>query len=107
MKTKFVSLKPISVNRCWQGRRFKTKEYDSWIELGLYLLPKVKMHKGEISIRLSFFVKNAKRSDLDNMIKPTLDLLVKGGWIEDDRFIYNLVATKNQSEEEGIEIEIY
>ena len=34
-----IKIKPLSVNKAWQGKRFKTREYKSYEELLLYLFP--------------------------------------------------------------------
>lgn len=95
-----VDIKPISINACWQGRRFKTKSYAAWREESLWLVKekKIKKVKGRCEVQLTFHCsKNFKRADIDNMIKPALDSLVDSGVIEDDRFIERLVVDKVKS----------
>lgn len=101
-----IPIKPISTNKLFQGRRFKTKEYDAFINAALYFAPKVPIIKGMVAIQCDFYVKNAKRSDLDNFLKGTLDLIVKAGYIEDDRYIYWLKTRKFIADNENERIEL-
>lgn len=101
-----IPIKPISTNKLFQGRRFKTKEYDNFLQAALYFAPKVPMIKGIVQLRCDFYLKQARKSDLDNFLKGTLDLITKAGYIEDDRFIYKLIAKKFKSEHERIELRI-
>jgi len=101
-----IPIKPISTNKLFQGRRFKTKEYNKFLEAALYFAPKVKMIKGIVQLRVDFYVKAAGKSDLDNFLKGTLDLIVKAGYIQDDRFIYKIIARKFKSDNERIELRI-
>lgn len=101
-----IPIKPISTNKLFQGRRFKTREYNKFLEAALYFAPKIKMIKGIVQVRVDFYTKHAKRSDIDNFLKGTFDLIVKAGYIEDDRFIYKLIARKFKSDNERIELRI-
>lgn len=101
-----IPVKPISTNKLFQGRRFKTKEYDAFINAALYFAPRVPMIKGKVFLRCDFYVKNLLASDLDNFLKGTLDLIVKAGYIEDDRFIHKITARKFKAEGENERIEL-
>ncbi|MEK6878042.1 MAG: RusA family crossover junction endodeoxyribonuclease [Nanoarchaeota archaeon] len=103
-----IPIKPISTNKLFQGRRFKTKDYDAFINAALYFAPKLQMTKGLVSLKIDFYVQNEKRSDLDNFLKGSLDLIVKAGYIEDDRFIYKIIARKFAADktQERIELKI-
>ncbi len=98
--------KPLSSNCAWQGRRFKTKDYKAFEELMLYILPAKKMIKGLIEITYWFHLKNHKMADYDNFIKSLQDIIVKRGYIEDDRFIYKATIFKIPSKTDKIEFEI-
>ena len=100
-----LKIKPLSVNKVWQGRRFKTQDYKNYEEEVYYNLPK-KHVSGFVHITFSFYIKSFKRSDVDNFIKPLLDVIVKKGLIQDDRFVKKVTAEKYQSEEEKIIIDI-
>ena len=101
-----MPLKPLSINVAFQGRRFKTKVYKDFENDFFLLAPKKKMIKGDIEIEYKFYLKNCKMSDYDNQIKCCQDLIVKCGWIEDDRKIYKATIYKIPSNEDRIEIKI-
>ena len=100
-----LPVKLLSVNEAWQGRRFKTNAYKGYEQELLLRLPKKKMTKGDIEIHYTFNVKNMNR-DIDNMIKPLQDILVKKGYIEDDRNVVFFTARKWKSDIESFEVEI-
>ena len=102
----YIPIKPISVNICWQGRRFKTPKYDAFIKEMLYTMPKREMLKGSVEIKVWLHLKSITRSDIDNFLKPIVDCVVRKGWIEDDRYIQHLEVKKIKSEVEAIGIEI-
>lgn len=85
-------IKPLSVNRAWQGKRFKTKEYLQYEKHVLLLLPKLIIPKGKLLLEISFGVSN-KASDIDNPIKPFLDILQKK-YNFDDKQVYKLIVNK-------------
>ena len=95
-----IELPPLSVNKIWQGRRYKTKEYDDWIESGLWLLKGQKKQKPPYKIEIEFYM--SVREDIDNPIKGLLDLLKKAEIIEDDRFIDELYIKKIKSKNKKI-----
>ena len=101
-----IPLKAISVNKVWQGKRFKTKDYEQFEEDCFKLIRKQKMIKGEVQINYKFFIKSYALTDVDNLIKPIQDIIVKCGFIEDDRKVKYLTAEKFKSKEERIEINI-
>src|SRR3990167_6823457 len=82
-----VDIKAISVNKAFQGQRFKTKECKEYEKELWYQLPKRPKIMGEIEIWFDFFLKNYARTDFINLIKITEDLLVKRGYFEYDRKI--------------------
>ena len=100
-----LQVKPLSVNKVWQGRRFKTQDYVDYESSCLWLLNKVKPVKGEVEIHYKFHFKG-RMMDVDNPIKPLQDVLVKAGIIEDDRKIMKITAEKFKAREDSIEIEI-
>lgn len=102
----YVKVKPISINKAFQGRRFKTSECKEFEEELSYLLPKARLIKGEVEIRLTFFLKNYKRTDISNLVKILEDILVKKGFIEDDRKVKRMTLEKIQYKEDYIKIEI-
>jgi Holliday junction resolvase RusA-like endonuclease len=71
-----LPVKPLSVNQVWQGKRYKTFEYKRYeVKLFMALPPKVVIPE---MIRIEFiFGFSSKASDLDNPVKPLLDILQK------------------------------
>jgi len=87
-----ISVKPLSVNRAWQGRRFKTQEYKDYEQEVLLLLPPLTLPESPYSIYLEFGLSNIQ-SDWDNPIKPFVDILQKKYWFN-DREIFEAVVKK-------------
>ncbi|MDE2439270.1 MAG: RusA family crossover junction endodeoxyribonuclease [Patescibacteria group bacterium] len=102
-----IKIKPLSVNRCWQGRRFKTKEYIEYEKEMMLMLPKCKMEKGvPLCVRITLWID--QRADIDNPIKPILDILQKKYGFN-DRDIMTLTVNKivqKSKKDNYIEIEI-
>ena len=89
---KKIQIKPISVNRAWKGRRFKTQEYKNFEDIMMWLLPKLKIPQGKLEIDLKFGM-SSKTSDLDNPVKQTLDCLQwKYGF--NDKMIFKMLVEK-------------
>lgn len=90
-----LKVKPLSVNQCWQGRRFKTakyKDYEKEVMDALpdnLLMPREGTHL-QLYIRWGF---SSKMSDWDNPIKPFQDILQKK-YNFDDRYIYLSIVEK-------------
>jgi Holliday junction resolvase RusA-like endonuclease len=87
-----INIKPLSVNECWQGQRFKTKEYKQYEKDLLLMLPKIKLTIQKVSIEIVFGFSNSL-ADIDNPLKPFLDILQKKYGIN-DRDIYKLIVSK-------------
>lgn len=103
-----INIKPLSVNECWQGRRFKTGKYEDYEQTVLLLLPKEKeinkSEKLQIKIEVGFSNKN---SDIDNVLKPLLDILqIKYKF--NDKQIYKIEIEKKivEKKKEYISFEI-
>ena len=100
-----IKIEPLSVNKCWQGRRFKTPIYKKWRELATILIKQntKKTVSETCSIYIDFYVKNYKMVDIDNFLKPFLDALVEARAIKDDRLIETVnakkIAVKTKEEE--------
>ena len=106
-----IPIKPLSINQAHIGRHIKTKEFLRYEKNVAFLLP---INKGQVSdkeyfIKYVFYIKNYKMSDTANFEKLITDLLVKRGYLKDDRFIKALYL-ENQLEKdiskERIEINI-
>lgn len=84
-----IPIKPLSINKAHEGRHIKTKEFLRYEKEVSYLLP---FYQGQIKdieyfVRYIFYVKNYKLSDTANFEKLITDLLVKRGYLKDDRYI--------------------
>lgn len=62
--------------------------------------------KRPLEIVIVWHLKQFKRTDWDNPIKPIIDLLVKYGVIEDDRHIFKGTVTKIKSAHDFFTIDI-
>lgn len=101
-----VPIKAMSINQAWQGRRFATKGYKDYTNTFLMLLPKKETINGLVIVHIIFYLKSPLKCDIDNMIKPCLDIIVKKEYIQDDRYICNLMVNKIKSNKDKIRIYI-
>ncbi len=102
-----IKIKPLSVNEAWQGRRFKTDKYKQYEKDLLLMLPNIKIPKAPYFVDIGFYF-SSPLSDIDNCLKPFLDVLQKKYNIN-DRDIYQLSVIKTlvPKGHEGITFEIY
>lgn len=77
-----INIKTLSVNEAWQGRRFKTDKYKKYESDLLLLLPKINIPNPPYRLNIIVGFSN-KASDLDNILKPFLDILQKKYSIND------------------------
>jgi len=88
-----LEIKPLSVNKAWQGKRFKTNDYKKFEKSMLLMLPNIKKDlTGSLKISIEYGF-SSKLSDIDNPCKLVLDCLVKKYGF-DDRQVYELNQTK-------------
>lgn len=101
-----IPIKALSVNRAWQGKRFKTPEYKRYERDVLKLLQPMNVNGGKLSLRLRFGL-SSKNMDVDNGVKPFVDILQKKYGFN-DRYIYRLTVEKVDVKkgEEFIEFDI-
>ena len=89
-----LNKKALSVNRCWQGRRFKTPTYKAYEKELLLTLPDnltiPNLHDIKLSITFGY---SNKLNDIDNGLKPLIDILQKK-YNFNDRYIYELNVKK-------------
>lgn len=97
-----IKIKPLSVNECWQGKRFKTPKYKAYEFELLLLLPKLKLSP-PFNIKITFGI--SALSDIDNPIKPFLDIL-QNKYDINDRDIMRLEIIKEVTKHHFIEFEI-
>ena len=54
-----------------------------------------------------FYFKYTKKRDVDNGVKPALDLLQKRGYFKNDNQIVSLIARKEQADVEGWRFRVF
>jgi len=87
-----LKIKPLSVNKVWQGRRFKTEDYETYEEELFYILKPLKIPDGKLKLTIVFGFSN-KASDVDNCLKPFIDILQKK-YNFNDKYIYKIDVEK-------------
>lgn len=101
-----IEVKPISVNECWQGRRYKTEKYKDWREEAYFCTRhSLKKPVGLCNLEIAFYVPSLGM-DLDNMIKPVLDSLQDSQVLKNDKLVMRIVAEKIKSNKPRIEVTI-
>ena len=104
-----LDIKPLSVNEAWQGKRYKTKKYKKYERDTLFILPKSLYGvdlSGKLHLEICFgFSNNA--SDIDNPLKPFIDILQKKYGFDDKKiFRLTISKTKVKEGEEFIQFEL-
>ena len=87
-----IDIKPLSVNDAWAGKRFKTPEYKQYERDVLFLLPRIKIPEGKLEVEFTFGF-SSQGSDVDNPIKPLLDIISKKYGFNDNK-IYRMILNK-------------
>jgi len=89
-----LNIKPLSVNKLFQGRRFRTKEYDVYEMMMRVELNKKKyvMPPPPYEFHVEFGFSNTA-SDLDNPIKSLVDIC-QAYYGFNDKEIFRIVAEK-------------
>lgn len=87
-----IQIAPLSVNKAWKGRRFKTDDYKTYEQVLMYKLPAMEVPQGKLRIEYEFGFSN-KLSDVDNPIKQFQDILTKKYNFKDSD-IYEIQAKK-------------
>ena len=103
-----IPIQALTINQAFQGRRFKTRKYQIFEKEMFILLPNKEMVKGwvEVSYEYGLTPSSFSISDVGNLEKCLSDVLVKKGYIEDDRKILKLVQKKVQSPRFYVKISI-
>jgi Holliday junction resolvase RusA-like endonuclease len=88
-----IDIKPLSTNKAWKGKRFKTDAYKNFETIMMWMLPNMNVSKkSPLHIHFQFGF-SSKGSDLDNPIKQTIDCLQKKYGFNDNQ-IYRMVVDK-------------
>lgn len=90
-----ISIRPLSLNSAYRGRRFATEElcsYKQAISLLAPKLPQIQHYTGKLEVEYEFGV-SSKACDADNLIKCCNDALAeKYGY--NDKQIYKFIVRK-------------
>tara|TARA_R110000868_G_scaffold1103_1_gene8411 strand:- start:7097 stop:7429 length:333 start_codon:yes stop_codon:yes gene_type:complete len=88
----YKKIKPLSINKAFQGKRFKTKEYKAYEEELLYTMPQCSsLPSAPYSVSFEFGFSN-KASDIDNPVKLITDIMQKKyGFNDKEIYHMNLV----------------
>lgn len=87
-----LNIKPLSVNEVWKGKRYKTKKYKQYERDVSFQLTKFKLPEPPFLIYFEFGV-SSKLADIDNPVKPFMDILQKKYGF-DDRDVYEMMLKK-------------
>ena len=87
-----INIKPLSVNEAYKGRKYQTDKLKGFKSEVSYFLRPIKIPEGKLDITLEFGF-SSKGSDLDNAVKPFLDVLQKKYVFNDNR-VYKLNLSK-------------
>jgi len=88
-----LQIKPLSVNQAWCGKRFKTEEYKQYEKDCFTLLPKeIFIPDGKLKLIIQIQL-SSKNADIDNILKPFIDILQKK-YIFNDKRIYRIEIEK-------------
>ena len=88
-----LDIKPLSVNKAWRGRRFKTDAYKAYETEMMLLLPMVAIiPDGRLKLEIEFGF-SSKSNDIDNPCKLFIDCLQKKYGFN-DKMIYELHVKK-------------
>ena len=106
-----LKLAPLSNNKAWKGRHFKTKTYKQFELDVIKLLPVCRdtHDKSEIFVHYIYHIVSYGLSDTANMEKTLTDMLVKRGYLLDDRYIRAIYQRKEKAsciEDQYIEVRI-
>lgn len=89
---------PPSANRLWRyfrGHPTKSKEYSIWLNQSVSLAHaqwRTKTITAPVHVDFAIGVPDKRKRDLDNRIKPCLDLLELSGVLENDHLVHSLAA---------------
>ena len=91
-----IRTKPISINECWTWRRFKTPKYKQYEEEVMLLIRDTSLVDVKewqpLKVSIVFWL-SSKNADIDNPIKPILDIFQKVYGFNDKQ-VYKLEVSK-------------
>lgn len=89
---------PPSANRIWRsfgGHVVRSSEYRKWLDATAWAIRQEAgpgMIRGGYALHVQFVRQSRRKSDIDNLIKPLSDAIVKAGLVEDDHKCQRLKA---------------
>ena len=89
-----LPIKPLTTNRLWKGRRFKTAEYKQYEAVMVALLNRAGLEIPDGKCVFEVVAGVTNRYDLDNAIKSTLDVIQLYDPHFNDRDVFKIVAEK-------------
>ena len=101
-------IKPLSVNEAYMGRKRKTAKYREYEAELPKLLPEIEVPlRGDLGLRVTWGF-SSSASDLDNPLKPFLDILQTTYGFNDKR-VHELIVHKVKTDkgDEFIEFDLY
>ena len=103
-----LNLKPLSVNKAWQGTRYKTPIYKTYEQDVLLMMPSKKIVTDQM-LRVDFFFGFSNQaSDLDNPVKLLMDIAQKKyGFNDKNVFEMNVRKCLVKKGKEFIQMGIY
>lgn len=88
-----TNVKPLSANKAFMGKKIRTYDYNKYRKVLIEELPSnVRIPKGELILQMNVYYSN-RASDVDNCIKPFIDILQEKYKFDDNR-IYFLQVQK-------------
>lgn len=87
-----IDIKPLSINAAYRGRRYRTRDYNEYINDVSYQLKKIALPMPPFKLSYEFGF-SSKGSDIDNAIKPITDILQKRYGFNDNQ-VYELHVVK-------------
>lgn len=106
VSTTRINIKPLTVNKAWAGRRFKTPAYKAYETAVMWALPKIYIPDGKLKITIEYYF-STTLADIDNPGKCLIDIMQKRYGFN-DRDIYEMVLRKHivKKGDEGFEFKI-
>lgn len=104
---------PPSTNHLFSNKfsgRGKTEKYKAWIrDAGWTVKAQVGGKKliGQWSAEITAFRPDKRRRDIDNVIKPVCDLLVRIGVVPDDCEMQSVTARWADTDGEGVKVHLF
>jgi Holliday junction resolvase RusA-like endonuclease len=88
-----IKIKPLSTNKAWKGKRFKSAEYKKFDrDVSLLLPAHYPIPEGNLHIKIEVGFSNTL-SDLDNAMKQLLDIISRAYEFNDNR-VFKITMTK-------------